>query len=469
MPLSPTTGPYDVSTLTLEIPLPTPREFHADSYRSNPSSSNSTPAFRLQTVLLTLFYPIDGPKTSAGHFGLAKGTLPWLTTPRLKSIEGLLKYAGVSKYFALPAILPAYQVLLAKLPFYQNAPLAKTEGPQKWPTALFSHGLGGTAVTYSSYLASLASQGVVVAAVEHRDGTCPATSIRTRAEDGKKVTEHNLLYFKEEEVKTSSAPGGKWDFRQAQLEFRRAELHELLRVVKELNAGQGGALTTASTRGGPEVANANLAAWQGKLDVDDGLLLLGHSFGGATVLTDQLSQDSTQDSADGPGKKIKAKLAILLDPWLEALPTVLDNTPASSTRTPFLTINSQGFTVWKPHFDRLKRLIASSTPSSAAKSDTGRPLSTLLTLTGCKHTDFSDFPFLIPRLFASSVEPLRCLNIFSELSRRAIKGESIWDGQSQGTVKLAEGHEVNIRRETDSEAGGSKEMGEPGVLVQHRL
>ncbi|PWN18191.1 hypothetical protein BCV69DRAFT_285172 [Microstroma glucosiphilum] len=469
MPLSPTTGPYDVSTLTLEIPLSSPRDFHADSYRSNPSSSHSAPAFRLQTVLLTLFYPIDGPKTSAGHHGLAKGTLPWLTTPRLKSIEGLLKYAGVSKYFALPAILPAYQVLLAKLPFYQNAPLAKAESPRKWPTALFSHGLGGTAVTYSSYLASLASQGVVVAAVEHRDGTCPATSIRTRAEDGKKVHEHSLLYFKDEEVKTPSAPGGKWDFRQAQLEFRRAELHELLRLVKELNSGQGEALTAASTRGGPELANADLSSWQGKLDVDDGLLLLGHSFGGATVLTDQLSTDAIEGPVDGSGTKIKAKLAILLDPWLEPLPIALDNTPASNTRTPFLTINSQGFTVWKPHFDRLKRLIASSTPTSAAKQDADRPSSTLLTLTGCKHTDFSDFPFLIPRLFASSVEPLRCLRIFSELSRRAIDDETIWDGQSVGTVKLSEGEDVNIRWETDSEAGGSKEMGEPGVLVQHRL
>ena len=36
-------------------------------------------------------------------------------SPRLKSIEGLLKYAGISKYFALPVLVPAYSVLFAKV------------------------------------------------------------------------------------------------------------------------------------------------------------------------------------------------------------------------------------------------------------------------------------------------------------------------------------------------------------------
>lgn len=38
-----------------------------------------------------------------------------LRSPRLKTVEGLLKYAGISKYFAFPAIVPAYNVLLAKV------------------------------------------------------------------------------------------------------------------------------------------------------------------------------------------------------------------------------------------------------------------------------------------------------------------------------------------------------------------
>jgi hypothetical protein len=43
-------------------------------------------------------------------------------SPRLKSIEGLLKYAGISKYFALPVLVPAYSVLFAKV----RCPLCRT-------------------------------------------------------------------------------------------------------------------------------------------------------------------------------------------------------------------------------------------------------------------------------------------------------------------------------------------------------
>lgn len=45
------------------------------------------------------------------------------------------------------------------------------------PCVVFTHGMAGMSQSYSHYLGSIASHGVVVAAVEHRDGSGPGTII----------------------------------------------------------------------------------------------------------------------------------------------------------------------------------------------------------------------------------------------------------------------------------------------------
>lgn len=55
------------------------------------------------------------------------------------------------------------------MPVYQDAPLAPHDA--QFPLVLFTHGLCGTRNTYSQYCSRLASEGYVVIAVEHADGS----------------------------------------------------------------------------------------------------------------------------------------------------------------------------------------------------------------------------------------------------------------------------------------------------------
>lgn len=51
------------------------------------------------------------------------------------------------------------------------------EGRGALPCVVFTHGMAGMSQSYSHYLGSIASHGVVVAAVEHRDGSGPGSII----------------------------------------------------------------------------------------------------------------------------------------------------------------------------------------------------------------------------------------------------------------------------------------------------
>lgn len=106
----------------------------------------------------------------------------------------------------LTRILTHTLTLSAQLPLAQNAPLAptapleqdSTSSSKTFPVGVFSHGLGGNRTTYSQYLAALASQGFVVAAVESRDGSGPASTIHYASSSGKKP--ETKLFFKHAEL-----------------------------------------------------------------------------------------------------------------------------------------------------------------------------------------------------------------------------------------------------------------------------
>lgn len=59
-----------------------------------------------------------------------------------------------------------------RIPVVYNAPVYKTSGDnseaQSLPCVVFSHGLGGNRLIYSTYCCDLASRGCLVACVEHR-------------------------------------------------------------------------------------------------------------------------------------------------------------------------------------------------------------------------------------------------------------------------------------------------------------
>jgi len=251
-----------------------------------------------------------------------------------------------------------------------------------WPLVIFSHGLGGDTTTYSQLCTHLASTGKVVLAMEHRDGTCPVARLRSE----KTGEQSSLLYIRSDEVvwADSSHVGGLKDprltFRAEQLEFRRREIYLAYSAFRRLVLiGDSGDLRTMDD------SPIDWASWTGGLvQCDEGVSLVGHSFGGATVFSilSELSPKSEDVS------HIPVSHSLVLDPWLEPLaspgPKPFTELHPESKKLKTMVINSEAFTLWKDHFRRLEGVVQAW------------PESTLVTVAGATHISFSDFPIMIP-------------------------------------------------------------------------
>lgn len=118
-------------------------------------------------------------------------------------------------------------------------------------------------------------------------------------------------------------------WRAHQLDFRVREVYSAYGAFKQFLAGSTG----ESDAGAVDVA----AALKDKVDLTD-LQLIGHSFGGATVLR-LLTTAPPPTLAPLPVIR-----TIMLDPWMEPFAKAL---PVSSSKTaphPTLVINSQSWT-----------------------------------------------------------------------------------------------------------------------------
>lgn len=482
-------GPFEVGAIDLEIPARDPRSFATDivspdqinrpskraqrdqkqpsagdekgskGQKSGKSSwsplhhGSKTSTLHLSTVLFTIWYP-----TSHKRHDLKKhhGRVAWLGRPKRKGIGGLIQYMGqygVAGPFAAVPASPALGTLLsAKAHVYAGAPLADSnderaqapppdnriasglfgQEPFRFPVIIFSHGLAGSRLAYSQLCGELASHGVVVASIEHRDGSGISSVVRppvdprlsrqnqnaeqaTNAEY--KKARHNpklgVPYFDFSTVGLRSFPTDPNEeeigMRQAQLAMRCAEIDECLHVLKRIAQGEGEAVAKESTRtpttklcgrsrrkkglpGSLTSEGSTLSQWKGRLDMDFPALA-GHSFGGATVM-----EYLRREEAPFP-------YGLLLDPWVE--PVIIDEKQSRPLRTPVYVINSESFTIWNEHFEKVKKLVGDA--QRANRENRGW----VVTLTGSEHLSFSDFPLLLPRIFRSTVTPSCAIEIYT--------------------------------------------------------
>ena len=193
-------GQHDVGSYDIEVVLERPRTFGSaylvagDEVTSHAANGTTTtlkdgrklrPALTMESVLFTLFYPCEGAASSSRRV-----TRPhWIERPVSRTARGWLRFANaranVSPKRLHTYILLAFAWLFGSriaIPAVQSGKLKKAD-KSKLPLVIFSHGLAGNRKVYSQYCGELASRGYVVAAIEHRDGTAPSTTILGR--DGK--------------------------------------------------------------------------------------------------------------------------------------------------------------------------------------------------------------------------------------------------------------------------------------------
>ncbi|KAF4602119.1 hypothetical protein EYR40_005323 [Pleurotus pulmonarius] len=449
---------------------------------------NNEPALHLEEVAFTAYYPAVPAATRR------KG-MPWLLRPLNESLRGFVHFGRVSSWLIWPLIY-CFGAFI-KVPVYANAPLLrppKLETKQtQWPLVLFSHGLGGSRTAYSQICTRLAASGKVVLALEHRDGTGHVCIPRSQDETGRLVPrpkryirENDISWEPEDPPNDQAQP---LSLRTEQLAFRTHEIYIAYKAFTELaNSGNEGHSL--------ENVDNSPVSWEswgpGYVNCNSDVTLAGHSFGGCTVF-------SILSTEPPPGhQQLPVTKALVLDPWLEPLPTPgpspyssanlataiesVNSASASAlhqdnhdghdsdaahgvppselhqkgefeqTRSHprILVINSERFTLWKDHFSRLQAVIKEWEPRG----------DNILTIIRAEHQSFSDFPVL----------PL-LRNKTSRMIMRMISTLSIsfLDGTIDHTVGTLKTREMETKVIGTKPDGSPKRqlVGEAGDVIIH--
>ncbi|XP_077443858.1 platelet-activating factor acetylhydrolase isoform X2 [Stigmatopora argus] len=245
-----------------------------------------------------------------------------------------------------------------KIPAYLDAPFNST----KCPVVIFSHGLGAFRTLYTAICTELASQGFIVASVEHRDMSASATYhflLKSELDTTSKNSSRNSLKdtLVREWMYYRRLQQGEQEFplRNQQVQQRAEECILALHKLADINSGV-------------PVQNVLHTEFDWKTLKDcidlDKVAVMGHSFGGATAI-------------EVLAKEKKFKCAVTLDPWMLPLK---DETFPQVTQ-PIFFVNSEKFQ-WPENIRRIKMLDS---------SDIERKM---ITIRATVHQSFTDFTFL---------------------------------------------------------------------------
>lgn len=447
------TGPYNVGFMDLEVPARNPRPI-SDLKRAG------KPVLRLDTVLMGLYYPCDVRKTIAASDGKHDlRRVNWMPSPKVATSKGYAKFlnipaAPVTGYLACTS-------LFTKLPAFRNAKLAdywprqspksdeeasrssgespedKTPSNPKFPVIIFSHGLGGSRLCYSTICGELASFGFVVIAVEHRDGSGARTLVnlpnnvkaaeiesstaeiisgnedvdrsrnkRVQLQTNSDVNPYYIMdYILPKDNAQDTSPhnpqGVDSKLRSAQIELRLAEIKEAYHVLDLINQGHGDAVAEMNLRKKGNIGSSSMGltsvtweSWRDRMFLDK-VTAMGHSFGGATTV--QLCRDQSLAWL-GQG--------VILDAWGQGTPPRGDD-PANIVCKPIVAISSETFMHWKENFERVVGFCQEARES--------KQLCWMLTIVGSAHLAMTDFAVLYPHWMSyflkSMVNPMRACNL----------------------------------------------------------
>ena len=173
------------------------------------------------------------------------------------------------------------------IPICKDAPIAPHVG-SGWPVVVFSHGMGSNRYTMSQVCYQLASMGVVVVAIDHREGS----AFWSFSKEGDKVEEIHHLFVPVDEH--------EYEVRNKQVNHRCEEVIRTIEILDKLSQGKPVPNVYEDS------IKTDLTFLKSSLDLTSHLYLMGHSLGGATVLL-----------ASSVDARVKAVLA--LDPWMFCL------------------------------------------------------------------------------------------------------------------------------------------------------
>ncbi|KAK1171834.1 platelet-activating factor acetylhydrolase [Acipenser oxyrinchus oxyrinchus] len=301
----------------------------------------------IQGTFLRLYYPCE---TSA-----SPEWPPWI--PKKEYFNGLADFLKISR--SLGDRMFSYLYGSYTVPAEWNAPF---KPGNKYPLIIFSHGLGAFRSLYSAVCIEIASQGFIVAAVEHRDESASATFYyKDQSTEQQHQVSSTPEHLKEEWLYYRTLKPGEPEFplRNQQVQQRANECIGALNLLTDINAGQSV----------NNVLNLHFD-WSKLKDSMDlcRTAIMGHSFGGATVIQSLC-------------RETKFKCGVALDSWMFPL----DDEVYARVTQPILFINSEKFQ-WLANIMKMKMLDANTIQRK------------MITIKGTVHQSFPDFTFLTGHL-----------------------------------------------------------------------
>jgi platelet-activating factor acetylhydrolase len=255
-------GKYDVGTVDVEIPV------------SDLPAASDAPEGAVSTIAFRIFYPCQTPGKSEPH-----RPVRWVPQPQRETINAFAKFLGAgSKLASFISFMPQH-LFWIKLPAHRNAEMLEPPTTTKrWPVTMFSHGLAGSRNTYSFICGDMASKGMVVIALDHRDGSSPLQHVRATAD----TPACSIPAVKIPHTASSETFEG----RDKQLRIRLWEASMAFEALMKIDAGQKMENMDENTSWSKKERTEILGRFEGKLDIHrpGTVSWAGHSFGAATTV-----------------------------------------------------------------------------------------------------------------------------------------------------------------------------------------
>lgn len=417
--LPPYTGEYDVGTIDLETPVNPPRRV-GDTI----NTETGEPAFQVDTVLSSIFYPAVNGSLSSKEKHL------WVPKPIALHAEGYARFAHINNWltnnvFALglwtlvggntvPAEVDVRLHGTAKSSYkygdHAEAP-ADDYGLPEFPVIIFSHGMASARTSYTQYCGEMASRGNIVVAIEHRDGSGPGSLMLNNG------TSKGVFHIGEDQLDPKPDTP---KLKELQLGMRQAEVEETVKVLRRINEGEGLSIFRANPRGEGEV----LTEWTHRLNLDR-IAIAGHSYGATLAL---------QALKGAPSEDLPFKGGIILDPGKSSGPLNHD------VKVPVMIIHSQSWSSkhsifhGRPHFEVVKEL--------AQGVMERKKFAWFFTSKGTTHPSVTDAPLIEPMLLSwttgSTIDAHEGVNQYVKVSDSFM--QYLGDGHRRGLLKEEVSH-----------------------------